>query len=86
MKMATATKPDVTKGHRGIVAGSRKEKIAIAFDKRGPDAALKEAEKLEVKATTARSWMSAWRKTNKPTSVAPAKARGRSQQKEGVPA
>lgn len=84
--MATATnekttKPSpnpavIAKGHRNIAAGSRKEKIAMAFDNKGPEAALKKADELGVKATTVRSWFSAWRKVAAaaPTS-APARRR-----------
>lgn len=72
----TKTAKTVDKGHRSITAGSRKEKIAMAFDNRGPDAALKEADKLGVKSSTARSWFSAWRKV-KAASTSPAPSRRR---------
>lgn len=71
--MVTASATTVTgKGHRDIAAGSRKEKIALAYDRGGADAALKKGDELKLKSATIKSWISAWKKKK------PAKsARGR---------
>ena len=58
------------KGHRGIRAGSRKEKVAQAYDKNGAEAALKVADSEGIKEMTARSWISAWKRESGEVKVA----------------
>lgn len=82
-KTKPSPNPVSVKGHRNISAGSRKEKIAMAFDNKGPEAALKKADELGVKTTTVRSWFSAWRKVAAAAPSAPP-ARRRSAAKKST--
>ncbi|RWB60446.1 hypothetical protein [Mesorhizobium sp.] len=62
-KNKTGTKPVVkkTKGEFGVVAGTRKEKVAIELKAKGPEAALALGLKLGLASGTIKSWIGAWK-------------------------
>ena len=57
--------PVKAKGHRGIVAGTKKEQIAKLYDEKGRDAAIEKGLALELKETTLKSWIGAWKREDK---------------------
>ena len=62
--------PTKAKGYKGVTAGSRKETVRKVFDQNGRDAAIEKALALELKESTAKSWIGAWKREDAATSKA----------------
>ena len=72
---ATKPKPPTkAKGHRGIVAGTKKEQVAKVYDEKGREAAIEKGLALELRETTLKSWIGTWRREDAAKSKASAKA------------
>ena len=50
------------RGHRGIIAGTRKEACAKVYDQKGRDAAIAHGLKLGLAKTTLQTWTGTWRR------------------------
>ena len=56
--------PKKAKGHRGIVAGTKKEQVAKIYDSHGRDVALAKGLKLGLTEGTLRSWTGTWKRAD----------------------
>lgn len=63
-----------TEAYKDHRAGSAKGKVHKAFDKEGPEAAIKLGKKLKKADTTVRTWMSEWRNAGSAKKAKAAKA------------
>lgn len=73
----TGTKPVAAKREKdqfGILAGTRKAEVALAYSKRGPDYATDKAIALGIQKSTVRSWIGQWKKRKLWVEPKPAKA------------
>ena len=50
------------RGHRGIIAGTRKEQVAKIYDSKGRDAAIAHGLKHGLAKTTLRTWTGTWKR------------------------
>ena len=50
------------RGHRGIIAGTRKEACAKVYDQKGRDAAIAHGLKLGLAKTTLQTWTGTWKR------------------------
>jgi hypothetical protein len=67
--MRTQESTTKSPGYKGVRAGSRKEKVRRAYDKKGRDAAFSLGRKLNLEESSLRRWDSDWRKDKAPTYI-----------------
>ena len=53
------------RGHRGIIAGTRKEACAKVYDQKGRDAAIAHGLELGLAKTTLQTWTGTWKREEK---------------------